>query len=149
PEAFVEMSPGVWRRGSRNILTTGHHDVHARLRDMNFDGVVGEVIFHGSQNDEPIPFTNLGDPTNRSFFKSLPPEHPELAAVGAHIYNQWLADFCSVEPHRHAGLAQLPVWDVDASVREAEWARDAGLRGLNFPNMHSWLPRFDNPVWEP
>src|SRR5688572_30183270 len=35
-------------------LTTGHHDVHARLRDLDRDGVACEVIFHGSQNGQPI-----------------------------------------------------------------------------------------------
>ena len=39
--------------------------------------------------------------------------------VGRHIYNAWLADFVSVEPERHIGLAQLPMWDIDASVEGA------------------------------
>src|SRR3954454_8988479 len=37
-------------------LTTGHHDVHTRLRDLDQDGVACEVIFHGSQNGQPIPW---------------------------------------------------------------------------------------------
>src|ERR1700682_2663099 len=34
----------------KNQATTGHYDIHARLRDMDYDGVACEVIFHGSQN---------------------------------------------------------------------------------------------------
>src|SRR3954471_21132327 len=30
--------------------TAGHYDMAARLRDLDRDGVAGEVIFHGSQN---------------------------------------------------------------------------------------------------
>src|SRR2546425_27017 len=43
--------------GHPNMRTSGHYDVHTRLRDMDRDGVACEVIFHGSQNNEPIPFT--------------------------------------------------------------------------------------------
>ena len=32
---------------------------------------------------------------------------------------------------------------------ELEWARDAGLRGVNFPAPQSWLPEYNKPVWEP
>src|SRR5688500_2211605 len=36
--------------------TKGHYDVHARLRDLDDDGTAAEVIFHGSQNGQPIPW---------------------------------------------------------------------------------------------
>ena len=39
-----------------NLTRPGHHDVHERLRDMDRDGVAAEVIFHFSQNGEPLPF---------------------------------------------------------------------------------------------
>ena len=54
--------------------------MYARLRDMDYDGVAAEVAFHGSANDEPIPFTSLGDPRSPLFFKNQPPEDAELAA---------------------------------------------------------------------
>src|SRR5271155_1375847 len=31
----------------RNVLTTGGWDPHQRIRDMNRDGVAGEIVFHG------------------------------------------------------------------------------------------------------
>ena len=113
PEMYEDDGTGRLVRRARNRLTEGHHDVHARLRDMDFDGIASEVIFHGSQNDEPVPFTTLGDPNSPFLFKNLPPENPELAAVGRHIFNAWLADQCSVDPIRHVGLAQIPIWDVE------------------------------------
>jgi predicted TIM-barrel fold metal-dependent hydrolase len=131
-------------QGMPNLATQGHFDVRARLRDMDADGVAAEVIFHASQNWEPMPFVGgAGIPGNYELG-----QEPELAAVGQHIYNQWLADMVSVEPARHVGLAQLPMWDPDAALAELEWAAAAGLRGVNFPMPRPDIPRYDEPVWE-
>ena len=34
----------------------GHYDPTVRLADMDSDGVAAEVIYHGSQNGEPLPW---------------------------------------------------------------------------------------------
>ena len=128
----------------RNLQSDGHHDPHARLRDLDRDGVAAEVIFHGSQNGEPIPFTAQG-----AFLGDEQGADLELLGVGYRMYNKWLADFCSVEPERHVGLAQLPMWDIDAAVREVTWAREAGLRGVNFPAPKPYLLTYNRPEWEP
>src|SRR5438477_9847499 len=128
-----------------NLQAAGHHDVHARLRDMDRDGVACEVIFHGSQNGEPMPFVGsfLGNAAQLQI-------DPELAPVGVHIYNQWLADVCTVEPARHVGLAHVPMWDVDAAVAELEWAAGVGLKGVNFPAMrHGVYLEYNDRAWEP
>jgi predicted TIM-barrel fold metal-dependent hydrolase len=125
----------------RNQHTTGHHDPAARQRDLDFDGVAAEVLFHGSQNNQPIPFQTsmLGAP-----------DDPELAAEGIRIYNRWLADVCAEPPHRHVGLAHVPLWDLDASIAELRWARDAGLHGVNFPAPRPWIrPPYNDRSWEP
>jgi predicted TIM-barrel fold metal-dependent hydrolase len=126
----------------RNLQSDGHHDPHARLRDLDRDGVAAEVIFHGSQNEEPIPWGTF------VVFLGPTSDDPELVGAGRRIYNRWLADFCSVEPARHAGLAQLPMWDLEASIRELAWAADAGLRGVNFPAPSSTLTPFNDRSWD-
>ena len=127
-----------------NLRTAGHHDPAARLADYDHDGIAAGVIFHGSMNMEPIPFISAG------LAKAKTMESPELAAVGMSIYNRWLADFVSEAPHRHVGLAYLPMWDVDAAIAEVEWAHEAGLRGVNFPAMRDGeLPEYNRSVWEP
>jgi predicted TIM-barrel fold metal-dependent hydrolase len=125
------MSSDEYKQGhERNLATTGHYDPYARLRDMDKDGVCGGVIFHQSLNGEVFPF----DLTN-SFANGIPaPESRELAGVGRSIYNRWLVDFCSVEPERNVGLAQLPFWDIDAAIKELEWCAEHGLSGVNFPS---------------
>ena len=126
-----------------NLRTRGHHDSAARLADYDFDGVAAGVIFHGSMNMEPIPFVS----------PALGVKHQvtgELVAVGQHIYNCWLADFVSQSPHRHIGLAYLPMWDIDASIAEVEWAHERGLRGVNFPAMRDGeLLEYNDERWEP
>jgi predicted TIM-barrel fold metal-dependent hydrolase len=124
----------------RNQLTAGHHDPVARRRDLDFDGVAAEVIFHGSQNNQPIPFQDsmLGAP-----------DDPELTEAGIRIYNRWLADLCAGDPHRHVGLAHLPLWDLEAAIEELRWARDAGLRGVNFPAQRPWILPYNDRAWEP
>jgi predicted TIM-barrel fold metal-dependent hydrolase len=140
-------------------LTTGHHDVHRRLKDLDQDGVAAEVIFHGSQNGEPVPF-NVSDASlgPGSIQRKYDVDY-ELAGVGRRIYNRWLADFCSVEPERHVGLAQLPMWDIDAAIEEATWAKEHGLKGINFPSesgptelsqfRRGGLYYYHDPKWEP
>jgi hypothetical protein len=122
-----------------NLRTLGHYDSGAGLADYDFDGVAAGVIFHGSMNMEPIPFVS----------PALGAKHEasgRLVAVGQHIYNRWLADFVSQAPHRHIGLAYLPMWDVRAAVDEVEWAQESGLRGVNFPAMRDGeLPEYNDP----
>ena len=124
------FSNEYWEGRRRNDRTAGHHDPNARLRDMDRDGVAGGVIFHDSLNGQPFPF----DLTN-SLGNGIPlPEAREMAAVGRAMYNRWLADFCSVKPGRNVGLAQLPFWDLEATIKELEWSAEHGLAGVNFPS---------------
>ena len=140
-------------------LTSGHYDPHRRLRDLDQDGIAAEVIFHGSQNAQPVPW-NVSDPSLgpgsiiRQYDSDL-----ELAGVGRQIYNRWLADHCSVEPGRRVGLAQLPMWDIDAAIEEARWAAEHGLKGINFPSesgptelskfRRGGLYYYHDPKWDP
>lgn len=129
-----------------NQRTAGHYDIAARLSDMNSDGIAAEVLFHGSQNFVPLPFD-----ANNMFgnIQSAGTADTELLAAGRRIYNRWLADFCNSAPGRFIGLAQLPVWDVQASTREVEWAAAAGLGGINFPAADApGMPPLDHELFE-
>jgi predicted TIM-barrel fold metal-dependent hydrolase len=132
--------------------TLGHYDVHARLKDMDRDGVAAEVIYHGSQNDQCFPFLPIeGGTFNAMVFSpgTCSPRQLELAAVGQRMYNEYLADQCSVEPERHAGLAYLPMWDIEAAISELKWASGAGLKGVNFPAPKLGMKPYDELDWEP
>jgi predicted TIM-barrel fold metal-dependent hydrolase len=133
------------RELDRNRATAGHFDMDARRRDMDADGVAADVIYHSSQNGEPMPFVTGGS----LFFAPTDSATNELAAVGTHIYNEWLADACSTDPDRHLGVAHLPAWDIEKSVREVDWARARGLRAVNLPAPRPGIQVFDHPDWEP
>ncbi|MFN8025790.1 MAG: amidohydrolase family protein [Acidimicrobiia bacterium] len=142
--AAITMLEGSGYLDHPNFRTAGHHDSAARLADYDHDGIAAGVLFHGSMNLEPLPFVEspLGKPKRD-------PDR-ETLAVGQQMYNRWLADFVAQAPHRHIGLAYLPLWDVDAAIAELQWARDAGLRGVNFPAMRDGeLPEYNRRSWEP
>lgn len=127
-----------------NFRTAGHHDSAARLADYDHDGIAAGVLFHGSMNMEPIPFVpmTLGKATTHG--------DRDLTAVGFSIYNRWQADFVSTAPHRHIGLAYLPMWDIDAAIAEVEWACDAGFKAVNLPAMRDGdIPEYNKRRWEP
>jgi predicted TIM-barrel fold metal-dependent hydrolase len=124
-----------------NLQTHGQHLIEERLRDMDRDGVAGEIIFHGSAPHHPLPF-------NMSYIGAKMAD-VELLAVGMGMYNDWLADFCSVEPERHIGLAQLPMWDIDAAIAEVKRVHAKGLRGVNFPQARAEILPYEDPAWDP
>jgi predicted TIM-barrel fold metal-dependent hydrolase len=57
-----------------------------------------------------------------------------LAVDIARAYNDWLADFCSVQPKRLKGVALVALQDVDAAVKEARRAiEELGFVGVMMP----------------
>ena len=113
----------------------GLQDPRARLRDMDAEGVAADIIFAGGQNDELLPFDTSDD--------------PELQAVGAEIFNRWLADFCSADPVRLHGVAQLSMHDIPAAIRSVERAKEQGLSSVNFPAPRRGLLPYTEEAYEP
>ncbi len=143
-KAAADLLGGSGYLDHPNLRTPGHHDPTARLADYDHDGIVAGVLFHGSMNMEPIPFVPM------TLGKAVKYGERDLTAAGFRMYNRWLADFVSTAPHRHVGVAYLPMWDVDAAVAEVEWAHDAGLKAVNFPAMRDGdLPEYNKRSWEP
>lgn len=142
-DAQDEYPKELLERRYRHAHVPGIDDPYARLRDMDADGIAAEVIYHGALNGEPVPFSSTG---LRAWSSA---RYNGLEAVGVHVYNRWLADFASVSPERHVGTAHIPVSDVDAAVREVEWARSAGLTAVNLPAPRRDFPSYIDPVWEP
>ncbi len=127
---------------ARTKACAGQQDPHAHLADMDADGIAAEVIFAGGQNDETLPWG--------ASFGAQSVEFPtELHALGSHIWNQWLADFVSVAPERLVGVMQIPIFDVDAAVREIRWGREHGLRAVNFPAPRADFSSYTDDVYEP
>ena len=121
----------------------GLADPDAHLRDLEADGVVGDVIFPQGV----VPFADY--PAQPGM---LPPigyrASPELQAAGCRAYNRWLSEFCNANPGRHAGIGVMPIRDVDAAVAEIEWAHAAGLKSMSLPPISEEYPYFNDPRYE-
>jgi predicted TIM-barrel fold metal-dependent hydrolase len=123
---------------------TRNWDDERRTRELEDDGVVGEVLF---PNTVP-PFFPTGaviarPPTAAQFERRL---------AGARAHNRWLADFCAAAPGRRAGIAQIFLNDVDEAVADVHWAKEHGLLGgVLLPGRpdDTELPPVYDPVYEP
>jgi predicted TIM-barrel fold metal-dependent hydrolase len=140
-ESGRQLGLEAWERTKGCV---GAVDPHARLADMDASGVAVEVIFAGGERHDVLPFADTG-------FSGAGPADvaPELRAVGWHIFNQWMADFASLAPERLLGVMQIPIWDVQGAIKEIQWGREAGLRGVNLPAPRSDFPDYTDPCYEP
>jgi predicted TIM-barrel fold metal-dependent hydrolase len=123
-------------------------DSDRRLRELEQDGIVAEVLF---PNTVPPFFPSNGLtaplPTAADY---------ELRWAGLKAHNRWMAEFCQEAPGRRAGTVQILLNDVDAALAEIRWARDAfptfgGILLPGVPPNHPDVPplyaeRYD-PVW--
>lgn len=98
-------------------------DSARRTRDMEADGVVGEVLF---PNTIP-PFFAASSLGSQRMVESAEDLRRRWAGLKAH--NRWLADFCSDADGRRAGVFQVMLHDIEEAVEEVKWAARAGLRG--------------------
>jgi predicted TIM-barrel fold metal-dependent hydrolase len=125
-----------------NFTTPGHYDSAARLADYDYDGIAAGVIFHASENLEPMPFGAM--------FPGDAERSREHTDVGRQMYNRWLVDFVASAPHRHVGLAYLPMWDIGTATVELRWAHEHGLKAVNFPALKSGdIAEYNKPSWDP
>ena len=121
-------------------------DSDRRLREMEADGVVAEVVF---PNTIPPFFPKV----------SLVHQPPGAGAgdlerrwAGLRAHNRWLADFCAAAPGRRAGICQIMLHDVEGSVAEIRWAAEHGLTGgvlLPGAPPGSGVPPLYAPHYEP
>jgi len=132
----------AWRRGREKALA-GAWDHDERVRVLDADGIAGEVLF-------PDGITEMNTPPFGAGL-SLPTEGvaPELQWAGARAHNRWMAELCQMAPERRAGVALVPLWDVDEAVREVVWAREHGLRGVLLPCAWGPLAPYHHPKYDP
>ena len=115
----------------------GEYDVAQRTRDLDADGVAAEVIF-----PQMAPF---GAGLMQYRFDVT----REQSLAGCRAYNRWLADLCSANPSRHAGVALIDVEDIDVTVQEVEAARELGLfGGVLLPTSTGRHPFYHHPRYE-
>jgi predicted TIM-barrel fold metal-dependent hydrolase len=121
----------------------GQYDPRKRLAELEKQGIAAEVLFP----DFGLPF-ELHPPLLAAVLGYT--RTPEQIEVANSAYNRWLADFCATAPDRFVGLAVLSFADVERTISEIRWAKDAGLRGIVLPSVDEDTPFFDerfDPIW--
>ncbi|MCH7554166.1 MAG: amidohydrolase, partial [Chloroflexi bacterium] len=120
----------------------GAWDAGRRIREMEADGIVAEVLFPDGSLQNAAPF----------FAASKPGFYPyHLQEAGSRAYNRWLVEFCGQARGRLGGLAVVTIHDVDAAVQEIQWAKTNGLMGIIIPASvgEQGLPFYNHPRYEP
>jgi predicted TIM-barrel fold metal-dependent hydrolase len=124
----------------------GAWDSDRRLRELDADGVVAEVIFPNATPEDPLPF-DVGLMTYQH------PQDPALTRAGVQAYNRWLADFCADAPGRRAGVGLITLDDVAETVAQVRWLRAHGVfGGILLPGSAGSVPgqpAYNDPVYEP
>ena len=114
-----------------NEALPGGWDPAARLSDQDVDGVEGEVLH-----------TTLG-------FRLFWLKDAALQRECFRVYNDWLAEFCSYDRRRFAGVALISLYDIEAACEELRRARSMGLLGgmigLSPP---PGSPPYSSPVYD-
>ena len=102
------------------------------MKDMDMDGVDVGIIY----------------PTVSFMLYGTVPDS-ELLSASFRVYNDWLAEFCSANPKRLAGVAAINIDDVDEGVREMERCRKMGLISAMIPVALPEGRSYDQPEYEP
>jgi predicted TIM-barrel fold metal-dependent hydrolase len=126
----------------------GGWDATTRDRELDRDGVCGEVVFPG-----PDAVTGtMGAPFGAGFLPVATRDAAHLLA-GARAYNRWAAELCQQSPERRVGLIVAPILgDVPGAVAEIRRAHADGLvGGIVIPpqwgSYESYTSYRYDPVW--
>jgi predicted TIM-barrel fold metal-dependent hydrolase len=103
PPTMGDVDPGAWNPNER-LLRLDEYGIHTQLLYPNVLGV------------------------HSAAFLAL--KQPKLMYECVRAYNDFLTDFCSVDPARLIPLTMVPFWDIDQSIAELERCIEFGHRGL-------------------
>jgi predicted TIM-barrel fold metal-dependent hydrolase len=112
PASLRDRAP-QWPSGGKAFKGhPGGWDPKARLGEMAQDGVSAEVLF---------PSLAL---------RLFAMKDAGLQQACFRVYNDWLAEYCSVAPDRLIGIALISAYDIDQAVAEVHRVRALGMRGI-------------------
>ena len=122
--------------GLGSMTTGGDTDPERRLRELEGDGTVGDIVMGQCS---PLLVQGRGDPA--------------LLIANSQAVNRWMADFVSHHPERHAGAISVPLGaPIEAVVEQVRWGRAHGLRGgiqLTTSPEIDGLPLYSHNYYEP
>jgi predicted TIM-barrel fold metal-dependent hydrolase len=123
---------------SYDQLRKGCYDVHARVADMNANGVLGSICFPSFPGFVGQLWASCEDKT--------------LARVMLQAYNDWHIDeWAGSYPDRFIPLAMPAVWDPKVMAEEVRRVAKKGCRAVSFSENPEKLrlPSIHAEHWEP
>jgi predicted TIM-barrel fold metal-dependent hydrolase len=116
----------------------GEYDADVRMKELEADGVAGEIVF-----PQMAPFGG-------GLLQYRHDVRPEHNLEGIRAYNRWLADFCNARPGRLAGVALINIDDIDVTCQDIRQAKEMGLwGGVLLPTSTGSFPFYHDPRYEP
>ena len=119
-------------------MRAGCYNVHARIDDMNVNGIAASLNFGNS-----IGFDNMT-------FHQAPDK--ELALIHLRAWNDWHIDeWCGAYPGRFIPCAILPTWNMNAMVEEIKRVSAKGCTTVSISEnpTKQGLPSIHNEYWDP
>jgi predicted TIM-barrel fold metal-dependent hydrolase len=119
-------------------LRRGCYDVHARIDDMDVNGIAASMCFGNSIGFDGQTFHKAPD--------------QQLSLRHMQAYNDWHYDeWCMAYPGRFIPIGILPTWDMDATIAEIHRLSGKGFRTVSMnenPTVQG-LPSIHNDYWNP
>jgi predicted TIM-barrel fold metal-dependent hydrolase len=109
----------------------GGYDPGQHLKDMQLDGVAGEVLY----------------PSQGLFYFKV--ADTQLMSAIFRAYNDWLAEFCRTDPERLKGIAMINLDDVQDGIKELERTAKMGFAGAMITEYPPEDRRYDQVEYEP
>ena len=119
-------------------MRKGAYDIHARIDDMNANGVLGSICFPQFPGFAGKRFFDMQD--------------KDLALATIQAYNDWhFHDWCGAYPDRFIPLGLLPLWSIDATLVELKRLIDLGFHTVAFPDNPAvaGFPSLHDEQWRP
>ena len=123
---------------SLSQLRKGCYDVHARVDDMNVNGILSSMNFPSFIGMASQNLVGLED--------------KQLANAIVRAWNDWHIDeWCGAYPERFIPLAVVPTWDAEAAAAEIERVARKGCHAVSFPPNPTLTghPSIHQEYWDP
>ncbi|MET0895521.1 MAG: amidohydrolase family protein [Acidimicrobiia bacterium] len=140
-EVFEEFIRQIDERQAFSVAQT----TEERMRALESEGYVAEVIFPDAAKDNEIPFSGLFG--GFGGYGGLDARTVELAIAGQRAYNRRLSEV--IDPARQAGCAVVSYGDIDAAVETVRDAAESGLRGVLLDGPDPSFPVTAEPIFAP
>src|SRR3984893_6561773 len=129
--ARFEAPETISGQGRLEDVHPGGYDPEQHLKDMELDGVAGEVLY----------------PSQGLFYFRV--ADTALMSAIFRAYNDWIADFCRTDPARLKGIAMINLDDIQDGIKELERAARLGLAGAMITEYPQEDRRYDGSEYEP